>query len=600
MGLLWSPLAVRRLDRSDPLPSRLAVQDRDGIPIVLQGVLVAIADADGTDLAVLGERPDEMENHPLLGGAVEVEAVVDSYIHQIVRGQALVCGALEVIRSVVIAGLRRRRAVQSVIGVVGTVRQETQDQVRMRVAALAKVDLDSRVLPALAAPDGDKIDGEPSQGAAFPEHLTYSVSGLLDVAAVLGVSGERAAEEDLARRPSQNLVVRGDYIRLPKGIDPTLHRRRAYLLTLQPALHDAAHLLELPPVTLPGLSRCLELDAPRQLVPNPGHEVSPLRRAVVGEDGVPLTRETLIQLYGRPSQPWLAALELDDGLDHVVLISQVLEAVWERDPGLPERLAAAALGPEVIELRIVAVERDAKPDGEAPFQGRTVEAGHVRRLRVCYRRAYPLHQTRTVGDLLRQRHVGGVVAREERQPAAGVTQRDARQEMQVIVHYGRRDVLARDVDDVGAGQPQEHQHAQQPFLVVVRAGDLRHLLDVEREAGHHHDRLRGARVGDHAPRQRSELRLQCREALELLRGARFRHINRRRWCGDHTRHSCSLREDYTRGSHVPQKLPAVATLLPDRVASILLYRPQASAILRMSRSLARLLRHSSGTRRYPL
>src|ERR687897_1263453 len=420
MGLLWSPLAVRRLDRSDPLPSRLAVQDRHGIPIKPQGAFVAVADADGADLAVLGERPDEVENYPLLGGAVEVETVVDGDIHEVIRGQALVCGALQVVRGVVVAGLRRRRAVQSVIRVVGTVRQETQDQVRMRGAALAKVDLDSRVLPALAAPDGDKIDGEPSQGAVFPEHLTYSVSGLLDVAAVLGVSGERAAEEDLARRPSQNLVVRGDYIRLPKGIDPTLHRRRAYLLTLQPALHDAAHLLELPPVTLPGLSRCLELDAPRQLVPNPGHEVSPLRRAVVGEDGVPLTRETLIQLYGRPSQPWLAALELDDGLDHVVPVAQVLEPIRQLDPGLPERLAATALGPEVVELRVIAVERDAKPNGETPFQRRAVEAGHVRRLRVCYRRAYPLHQTWTVEYLLCQRRVGGVVAGEERQPAAGV------------------------------------------------------------------------------------------------------------------------------------------------------------------------------------
>src|SRR5918994_3500552 len=207
MGLLWSPLAVRRLDRSDPLPSRLAVQDRDGIPIVLQGVFVAVADADGADLAILGERPDEVENHPLLGGAVEVEAVVNSYIHQIVGGQALVCGALEVIRSVVVAGLRRRRAVQSVIRVVGTVRQETQDQVRMRGAALAEVDLDGRVLPALAAPDGDEVDGEPSQGTAFLQHLPYPISGLLDVAAVRGVGGERAAEEDLAGRPSQDLVV---------------------------------------------------------------------------------------------------------------------------------------------------------------------------------------------------------------------------------------------------------------------------------------------------------------------------------------------------------------------------------------------------------
>ena len=184
-------------------------------------------------------------------------------------------------------------------------------------------------------------------------------------------------------------------------------------------------------------------------------------------------------------------------------------------------------------MRIVAVQWDAKPDGEAPFQRRTVEAGHVRRLRICYRRAYPLHQTRTVEYLLRQRHVGGVVAGEKRQPAAGVAQWDARQEMQIIIHNGCRDVLARDVDDVGAGQAQEHQHAKHPLLVVVRTGDLPQLLDVEREAGHHDDRLGGTRIRDHPLRQRSELRLQSREAPELLRRARLRHVNRRRWCGDH-------------------------------------------------------------------
>src|SRR5919107_990023 len=215
----------------------------------------------------------------------------------------------------------------------------------MRGTTLAEVDLDGTVLPALPAPDGDEVDGEPSQGTAFAEHLPHPVSCLLDVAAVFGVSGERAAEEDLARRSSQDLVVGGDNARLSEGIDAALYGRRAHLFPLQPALHDAAHLLELPTVALPGLSRRLELDTPRQLVPDPAHKIPPLRRAFVREDCVPLTRETFIQLYSRPLQPRLAALELDDGLDHVVPVAQVLEPVGKRDPGLPERLAAAALGP---------------------------------------------------------------------------------------------------------------------------------------------------------------------------------------------------------------------------------------------------------------
>src|SRR5215213_1055789 len=323
----------------------------------------------------------------------------------------------------------------------------------MRGSSLTEVDLDGRVLPTLPAPDGDEVDGEPSQGAAFLEHLPYPVSGILDLAAVLGVSGERGAEEDLAGRSPQYLVVGGDDARLPERIDAALHRRRAHLLPLHPALHDAAHLFELPLVTLPGLTRGLELDARRQLVPYPAREIPPLRRAVVREDRVPLTRETLIQLYGRPSQRWLAALELDDGIDHVVPVAQVLEPIGKGDPGLPERLAAAALGPEVVELRVVAVERYAQPDGVATFQRRAVEAGQVGRFRVDDRSPDPLHQARTVEYLLRQRCVRGVVAGEERQPVAGVSRGDTGQQGQVVIYYGRRDVLARDVDDVGAGQP---------------------------------------------------------------------------------------------------------------------------------------------------
>src|SRR5215217_2001457 len=58
----------------------------------------------------------------------------------------------------------------------------------------------------------------------------------------------------------------------------------------------------------------------------------------------------------------------------------------------------------------------------------------------------------------------------------------------------------------------------------MRAGDLCQLLDVEREARHHNDRLRGARVRDHPPRQRLELLLQSRETLQLFGRTGFRPI----------------------------------------------------------------------------
>src|SRR4051812_34186648 len=108
---------------------RLAVKDRDGVAVEPPGALVAVTDADGAKLAVLGERPDQVEHDPLLGCPVEVEAVVHSYIYQIVRGQALVGRALEVVRGVVVARLRGGRAVGPVLRVVGPIGQEPQYQV---------------------------------------------------------------------------------------------------------------------------------------------------------------------------------------------------------------------------------------------------------------------------------------------------------------------------------------------------------------------------------------------------------------------------------------------------------------------------------------
>src|SRR5215204_6794581 len=154
----------------------------------------------------------------------------------------------------------------------------------MRGSSLTEVDLDGRVLPTLPAPDGDEVDGEPSQGAAFLEHLPYPVSGILDLAAVLGVSGERGAEEDLAGRSPQYLVVGGDDTRLSKRVDAALHGRRAHLLPLHPALHDAAHLAELVNVVLPGLAVGLEPRPARQLFPHPARQVRAFRGAVVVED----------------------------------------------------------------------------------------------------------------------------------------------------------------------------------------------------------------------------------------------------------------------------------------------------------------------------
>ena len=48
------------------LQARLTVEDRDRIAVELLGALASVSDANGAELAVLGERPDQVEHDPLL------------------------------------------------------------------------------------------------------------------------------------------------------------------------------------------------------------------------------------------------------------------------------------------------------------------------------------------------------------------------------------------------------------------------------------------------------------------------------------------------------------------------------------------------------
>jgi hypothetical protein len=131
------------------------------------------------------------------------------------------------------------------------------------------------------------------------------------------------------------------------------------------------------------------------------------------------------------------------------------------------------------QLRVVRIERDVQLHGEGALQRRAVETGYMGRFGVGDGGPDALHQPRTLEDLLRQRQLGGVVATQERQPPTRVTERNARKQVQIIVHDGRGDRLARNEDEVGAGHTQQHQHAQHPLLVVVHSGDLLQFLRVQ-------------------------------------------------------------------------------------------------------------------------
>ena len=93
--------------------------------------------------------------------------------------------------------------------------------------------------------------------------------------------------------------------------------------------------------------------------------------------------------------------------------------------------------------------------------------------------------------------------------------RDASQQVQVVVDDRGVDRHARRVDDARVRHAQQHQQAQQPFLVVRRALNLGDDVGVETEAGDDDDRPRGEAVGEHAAEERAEAPLQLGKPAAL-------------------------------------------------------------------------------------
>ena len=67
------------------LQPRLAVEHLDGAHVEVIGGLDAVGDAHHAQLAELGERADQVEDHPLLRGAVKMQLVVDRDLDQVLR-----------------------------------------------------------------------------------------------------------------------------------------------------------------------------------------------------------------------------------------------------------------------------------------------------------------------------------------------------------------------------------------------------------------------------------------------------------------------------------------------------------------------------------
>ena len=199
--------------------------------------------------------------------------------------------------------------------------------------------------------------------------------------------------------------------------------------------------------------------------------------------------------------------------DHVVVAPQVLVPRRHPHAGTPEDVPTATLGTKVREGGIASVQRDAKANRQRALARRRREAGEMRRRRIIYERANPGKKRGTVEDLVGERGRRRISAREHRQARPRVRAFHSVHEPEVILNDGRRDRLAREIDDARRREPEEHEQAEESLLVVRCSSKLRQFLTVERHAGDDHDGARRSWVGEHAAKHGREPALQPLERV---------------------------------------------------------------------------------------
>ena len=94
--------------------------------------------------------------------------------------------------------------------------------------------------------------------------------------------------------------------------------------------------------------------------------------------------------------------------------------------------------------------------------------------------------------------------------------------MEIVVHDRRRDRLARDVHDVGARLPQQHEQTEKSLLVLIRARELEQLFRRKGHARDDDDRLRRVPIGKDVRHERRETPLKRGESCPLVDGAGHR------------------------------------------------------------------------------
>ncbi len=328
---------------------------------------------------------------------------------------------------------------------------------------------------------------------------------------------ERASQVRLHRPAPQQLVVGRHQLDRSQRVHPALHRRGPRSWGFDEAFGDASHLTELRQVALRVLGVGLEREAEWQAAADLVTEVGAGVDAREAEHGVPFAGEAFVELDDRPAQFGVEALEPAERFDQIVLIAQVLKAVREGHPDAAEQLPAAALRSERRQGRIARVHGEIQPHRQASLGIGGGEARHVRALRRHQLGGDAVQQAGTVEDLRREWSSRAVVTRQQAEAALRMTSRNPGQQVEVVVDDRRVHRLAGHVDDLGAGEPQQHEHAQHPLLVVEHAGDLGQLRLGEAEAGDHDHRAWLERVGEHPVVDLGHAELEAGERSVFLR-----------------------------------------------------------------------------------
>ena len=240
------------------------------------------------------------------------------------------------------------------------------------------------------------------------------------------------------------------------------------------------------------------------------------------EDRVALAREAFLQLHGRGVIADCAAGGRSRPRPRRSFFSD------PRGPGGAdarslERGAAAALRAPVGELRIASIERDVEPS--AGSRSRCVALNTER----CAWAGSPItarirrsRRGRSSSFAVRLRIDASFAESSVGRDRA--SRRRPGEQMQVVIHDARRQRRRSREDDPRARHPQEHQHAEHAFLVMPRGADRGQDPGSRLRPGTT-TTVRGPRVVLEALEQRSQPRLQRREAGKNFIGSRSGHGN---------------------------------------------------------------------------